>query len=88
VAHKEGQLSYLLFPDLNVLYAGGLGYLRDSIGRLAVGPSYAKRIFLSNGLSPDHLPIDDRFRNTSENVRLSFELALPEIGETGVKYPG
>jgi len=72
------------FPDAKIIFSGGFGRLRDLIGSPATDTNFAKRIFLSRGVSADRLILDDLSRNTTENARRSFELAQPEVGETWI----
>jgi len=72
------------FPDAKLLVAGGLIRLRDLIRGSSTDTSYARRLLMSRGLSPDRLLLDGQSRNTAENARMSLELAQPQNGETWV----
>ena len=72
------------FPDATLLFAGGSGALRGLAGAMISEAAIAEQFFLEQGISPDRLLLEARSRNTSENARLSWELAKPRIGDTWV----
>lgn len=72
------------FPDAPVLFAGGSGALRDVAGAAVSEASIAEQFFLDQGIDRNRLLLEHRSRNTAENARLSFELAVPADGETWV----
>lgn len=72
------------FQNATVLFAGGSGLLRDVRGNPVSEASVAEAFFLEQGLSPDRLLMEGRSRNTTENARLSKELAQPGPSERWV----
>lgn len=59
------------YPDAKVMFTGGSGKLGGSGGN---ANNVAQSIFLSAGVDPERLIIENRSRNTAENARFSREL--------------
>jgi uncharacterized SAM-binding protein YcdF (DUF218 family) len=69
------------YPGARVLFSGGSA----SVGGAKVTEAQAARyIFGQMGLSPKRLLLEDRSRNTWENILFSRKLAKPGPGETWV----
>lgn len=69
------------FPNARLLFAGGSGALRDVAGAAVSEASVAEDFFLDQGIDPRRLLLEGRSRNTTENARLSLELANPRTTE-------
>jgi len=68
------------YPSARILFSGGSGSLAG--GDLeTVGVKY---IFAQMGLAPKRLTLEDRSRNTGENIAFSQKLANPKAGEVWV----
>jgi uncharacterized SAM-binding protein YcdF (DUF218 family) len=68
------------YPSALVVYSGGSNRLvgpQDSLGA-----TRSKNILLDMGLSPTRLIVEDRSRNTWENILFSRDLVKPKPGET------
>ncbi|HEY8370728.1 MAG TPA: YdcF family protein [Thermodesulfobacteriota bacterium] len=68
------------YPDAKVLFTGGSA-------RIGGGPDEAapsRAILEALGVAPERLLVENRSRNTWENVRLSYPLANPTPGETWI----
>lgn len=72
------------FPKARLLFTGGSGALRDLGGAAVPEAPIAGQFFTDQGIAPPRLLLEGRSRNTAENARLSFALAVPEPGETWV----
>lgn len=67
------------FPGAKVLFTGGVAALfEDDVPEA----DSAKAFFLSLGLEPSRLLLENRARDTAENARLAKALADPKPGET------
>jgi len=66
------------YPNARVIFSGGSGALGGSKFSEAEG---ARFIFAQMGMDPARLILEDRSRNTSENLILSKRIADPKRGE-------
>ena len=69
------------YPNARVLFSGGSARLGGGGSGDAVG---AKYIFAQMGLDPKRLILEDRSRNTGENIAFSKKIANPQPGEVWV----
>lgn len=72
------------FPNAKIVFTGGSGRLRDSMGAAGTEAGVAEQFFLSQGLSSHRLLLERSSRNTAENASLSLELVQPGSGQTWV----
>lgn len=72
------------FPEAEVVFTGGSGRLRDAFAIEAPEAAVAREVFVSLGLDPGRLALEDASRNTAENARFSHDLARPQADETWV----
>ena len=67
------------YPDARIVFSGGSGELGRGEIREARAAEY---IFAQMGLAPKRLTLEDRSRNTWENILYSQRLVRPRAGET------
>ena len=72
------------FPDARILLSGGSGALRDLARESMPGAEVMAAAFRETGIPQARLLLESRSRNTSENARLSLDLAQPKPSETWV----
>ncbi|WGT51472.1 YdcF family protein [Thioclava nitratireducens] len=72
------------FPDARILLSGGSGALRDLARETMPGAEVMAAAFRETGFPQTRLLLETRSRNTSENARLSYDLAQPKPSETWV----
>ena len=65
------------YPNARVIFSGGSGELSGADGEAPA----AKYIFSQLGLSPERLTLEDKSRNTWENLAFSQRIAKPRQGE-------
>lgn len=65
------------YPDAKIIFSGG-----TTVPDIYVPPeaAAAKQLFLSFGIEPSRLVIEDQSRNTRENARLTFDMVKPKSG--------
>lgn len=65
------------YPDAKIVFSGG-----TAVADVHVPPEAeaAKLLFLSFGIEPNRLVIEDQSRNTKENARLTFDAIKPKPG--------
>lgn len=69
------------FPPARLLFTGGSGQLRDLAGAAMTEGQVARAFFVSQGLDPARLTLEQASRNTSENAANSFALVQPQAGQ-------
>jgi len=70
------------YPSAQVVYSGGSNRLVGPQDTL--GAARSKNVLLDMGLSPERLTVEDRSRNTWENIQFSHELLKPKAGDVWV----
>ncbi|OOY25872.1 hypothetical protein BMI91_05650 [Thioclava sediminum] len=70
------------FPDARILLSGGSGVLRDLARESMPGAEVMAAAFRETGIAQARLLLESRSRNTSENARLSHDLAQPKPTDT------
>jgi uncharacterized SAM-binding protein YcdF (DUF218 family) len=70
-----------LYPDARLVFSGGNSSTDEGEPTEA---QIAKTYFLISGISPERLLMEDKARNTAENVSYSRQLSSPQSNETWV----
>ncbi len=66
------------YPGARIVYSGGSNALVAEIGSEAAD---AKRLWVSMGVDPSRITLEDRSRNTVENAEFSRDLLQPKTGQ-------
>ncbi len=69
------------FPDARLVYTGGSNALVSAIGGEAED---ARRLWVTLGIDPGRITIEDQSRNTDENARFVRDLLRPSPGQTWI----
>jgi uncharacterized SAM-binding protein YcdF (DUF218 family) len=78
------------FPRAEIIYAGGSGRLRDTLGILgaeATEADVARAFFAAQGIAPERISFDSASRNTSENA-VNAARAKGRGGAGGIETSG
>lgn len=68
------------YPDAKLVFVGGSGRLIGQVN--SKGPSeQARDLWISLGIAPTRIVLEQASRNTSENASLSFDLLQPAPGQ-------
>ncbi len=65
------------YPDAKIVFSGGTAFTNEHVPAEA---AVAKQLFMSFGIEPERLVIEDQSRNTEENARLTFNMITPKPG--------
>ncbi len=77
----EGTALALAFPEARLVHTGGSGRLGDMTGDFLSEARVAQQVYLSLGLAPERLTLEETSRNTFENARNAHALILPHDNE-------
>jgi uncharacterized SAM-binding protein YcdF (DUF218 family) len=75
----ESAILALRFPNARLIYTGGDNSLTDVITTEAKD---ARRLWVSLGIAPARIELEDKSRNTDENARFTAALLQPQPAET------
>ena len=69
------------YPEAKLLFSGGSASIKDNQPTEA---EFVRQYFIDSGISGSRLIIEDRARNTAENIQYSKKLLNPQPGENWV----
>lgn len=76
----------LAHPGARLIFTGGIGGVRGALGRADhTGPArMTEALWVSLGVDPARIEVEDRSRTTSENARLLHDDIAPQPGQTWI----
>lgn len=77
----EGVVLALRYPKARLVFSGGSAALRGSIDTEAAD---TRRLWTAMGIPDDRIVLEDRSRDTDENVRFSKRIVAPQPGQRWV----
>jgi uncharacterized SAM-binding protein YcdF (DUF218 family) len=80
----EGVALWRRYPAAVLLFSGGRGRLRDTLGEGGPNPPVALTLFAALGVPEDRMLWEERSRTTTENARFSYDLVSPDPSQTWV----